>query len=122
MTVHDDLAGDASAVLLEQFAERTDVVTYTPEGGAAVTLSDPMIGPERMVERVDGERTIREQVRTVTIKLSDVASPQTKATVTIAGVQYPVRSILAIDGNFAELEVSRVALAERARPGYRRMP
>lgn len=119
-TLHDDIAGDASAVLLEQFAERTAVVTYTPEGGAAVTLSDPMITPERMVERVDGERTIREQIRVVTLKLSDVASPQTKAVVAIDGVQYPVRSILAIDGNFAELEISRAALAERARPGHRR--
>ncbi len=122
MTVHDNLVGDASAVLFEQFGERTAVVTYTPTGGAAVTLSDPMIGPERMVERVDGERTIREQVRVVTIKLSDVASPQTKAVIAIDGVQYPVKSILAIDGNFAELEISRAALAARARPGHRRTP
>ena len=121
-SVHDTMAADAAAALLDQHAERSDTVTYTPNGGAAVTLSDPMIGPERMSERVDGERTVREQVRIVTLKLPDVASPQTKASVAIDGVQYRVRSILSIDANFAELEVSRTALAERARPGYRRSP
>lgn len=123
MSAFDDTMADAGLPsLLTQIGESG--VTYTPEGGAGVSLTaivgDDMVAP--VEERGGGTSQTRTRMVTISVDPSSefggVASPQRGATVTLSGESWRVTHVNA-DSASAILTVERSAREEVVRRAYR---
>jgi len=129
MAIFDELYAAGAAMLMDYLAAE---VTYTPAGGAGVTL--PAIISMAAVDEaddLDGRRL--SEHREVTIprtaaaagldgagaQRNYLAQPATNATVTIDGTSYAVEAIVSQSASFSKLALVRHAAAERSRRGYR---
>jgi len=118
MSVHDELMGDASAVLIQHHGRS---VTYTPAGGSPVVIQG--IFSSRSSDYVDAaDGTPIDELAKLTILNSaseGVEAPGLDDTVAVDGVTWAVRRIEERTATMHRLELRRVTFREKSGPEHR---
>lgn len=122
MSRFDTLMNEQTPVLMEQLGSS---VVYEEIDADAVTLT-ALVGSERNSERIDtdGQRVLI-ITREITISTDPtsadggVAAPKKTATFVIGNYEWSIDSITALSGSTARLSLTRAAVREITRPGYR---
>lgn len=121
MSLFDDTMAEIGVAAL--FEALGDAITYTPKGGAAVSLTG-LVGFGEITDHE--ERGLRKRlIRDVTItrdptsEFGGVANPSLTATVTIDGAEYAITEIQAESASMATLVLAEKKQLEITRKNYR---
>ena len=112
-------------VLMKYLGEST-VGTYTDPAGGSTQCLGIVTNIGKEVEDDDLGRRLRIDLEwIITTDPEDdnyggVSDPETKATVTLGGVEYSVHAIEAVSESLAKLSLVRLPIKYRSREGFRR--